>query len=295
MRLLRTKREHNEHRLFEIVSVISMVFWTIRVISAVVTESMNYRVATEGGALLITVLLWVRLRKGINLSVLTKIYCALLIPVFIVNWRYSGGMQGPYAYAYFSIIVVYLGILQAKFRVLMVLLLCLLNTILTLDGTSGILLNIVPVDSQRATLAWSYLMHSSMVAAIVVFIKIRFDKERENIEAQNSALDRVNQELFLKHELLSNQQRQIKLIQNNLEELVHERTIELENKNKELQSYAYDNAHIVRRPLSNILSLLDLIKNESDQKESGQFQLKYIKKNALELDKVVRKINMILR
>lgn len=223
------------------------------------------------------------------------IYCLSWLPLFVLFWKYNGGMDGSFSYAYFSILVIFLGLLKTKLRLFMVLVLCLTNIILTLDANSEILITISFSDGIMQSIAFDYFFHSLVVAAIVVFIKVSFDKEREKIETHNMNLDRINEELSMKNEQLTNQRHQIKRIQNNLEEMVHEHTVELENKNQALQEYAYDNAHIVRRPLSNILSLLDILNVDTTERNSSQAQLKMIKKNANQLDEVVLKINTILK
>ena len=56
---------------------------------------------------------------------------------------------------------------------------------------------------------------------------------------------------------------EIRVINENLEKIVLERTKELEKKNKALEEYAFINAHKLRRPVASILGLVNLLNKTS--------------------------------
>lgn len=283
-----------ERYLFTLVLYGSLVYWLVSSIIHYNTEANPWLLIADLVAIGLTAIMLVSVYRNHEVGLVKKLYCLLWLPIFVINWKYQGGMVGSASYAYFTILVIYLGLLEKATRMYMVLLFCLINLVLTLDRESEILLAIEPMTSSSQSLAVKYWLHSVIVALVVVLVKVQFDKERADIETENRRLDAVNMQLAVKNEALTNQQQQIRSLQNNLEELVLERTLELENKNKELEAYAYDNAHLVRRPLSNILSLIDLLNEESDRQKSTKNQLRAIRKNAKDLDEVVQKINMIL-
>ncbi|MEP2026980.1 MAG: hypothetical protein ABJH98_07055 [Reichenbachiella sp.] len=271
----------------------SIVFWFFGVVKGSWFDGDETVLLLDSISFGIALFLWIGIWQGYDYDKIAHVFCLTWFPMFVCYWKYLGGIDGSATYIFFTVLMIYLGLLQGKSRLFMTVLLCLINMMLTLDSGSEILLSIGSQENQINPLSINYLLNSVIVASIVVFIKVKFEKEREKIEIRNLNLDRVNQELSIKNEMLSNQQLQIKNIQNNLEELVHERTLELEDRNKELESYAYDNAHLVRRPLSNILSLLEILKEE-DKKGMSETQLKNIGKHAKDLDQIVQKINMIL-
>lgn len=285
--------KNNEFKLLKIVVFSSTVFWLLGMIKGLWFDGEQAIFILDSISFTIALVISVVLIKGGKPDLLAKLYCLSWLPMFVLYWKYYGGVEESISYMYFSVLVIFLGLLQNKTRLFMTVSLCVINLILTLDADVQILVTLASTENLINPLALNYLFNSAIVAAVVVFIKVRFDKEREEIEKQNQYLDQVNEELSLKNELLSNQQLQVKTIQNNLEELVHERTLELENRNKELETYAYDNAHVVRRPLSNILSLLDIL-NEQDNEGIQKSRLDDIQKKAKELDEIVQKINMIL-
>lgn len=269
------------------------MFWFLGVIKDLWFDADQAIILLDATSFVVSLVTLVVLFKGGNANQLANWYCLSWLPMFVMYWKHLSGVEGSATYIYFSICVIFLGVLSGKARLFMIVSLSLVNIILTLDAEPQVLLSISTTENLINPLSFNYLFNSAIVAAVVVFIKVRFDQEREDIEAQNANLDKINTELQIKNQLLSNQQEQIRHIQNNLEELVHERTLELENRNKELEAYAYDNAHVVRRPLSNILSLLEIL-NQEDEEGTSKNQIKDIRKKASDLDEVVQKINMIL-
>lgn len=286
--------KNNEFKLFKIVLVSSVFFWLAGVVKDLWFGADEVILLLDATSFFIAAVVLVAVMKGANPNRMANFFCLTWLPMFVMYWKQLGGMEGSATYIYFSVWVIFLGVLQGRWRLFMTVLLCSVNLILTLDADAQVLLSTESMENLINPLAINYFFNSLIVAAVVVFIKVKFDQEREEIEEQNQQLDRLNSELEIKNQILSNQQEQVRSIQNNLEELVHERTLELENRNKELEAYAYDNAHVVRRPLSNILSLLDIIKVEDGKHKAGA-QLNEIKRNANDLDQVVQKINMILR
>ncbi|HRG09820.1 MAG TPA: hypothetical protein PLJ08_14690, partial [Cyclobacteriaceae bacterium] len=69
--------------------------------------------------------------------------------------------------------------------------------------------------------------------------------------------------LRISNEAIRMQADQIKDINENLEKIVHERTAELETKNKALEEAAFINAHKLRAPVASILGLVGLMKSTS--------------------------------
>jgi len=59
------------------------------------------------------------------------------------------------------------------------------------------------------------------------------------------------------------QDEQIKSINENLEMLVRDRTLDLERKNKALEETAFINGHSLRGPVASILGLISYLKNAS--------------------------------
>lgn len=82
---------------------------------------------------------------------------------------------------------------------------------------------------------------------------------------------------------------QIKAINDNLEQLIRERTQDLETKNKALEEYAFITAHKLRAPLASILGLIGLLERVA-LAEQDKILLKHLKDSAARLDVIVHTV-----
>jgi light-regulated signal transduction histidine kinase (bacteriophytochrome) len=64
----------------------------------------------------------------------------------------------------------------------------------------------------------------------------------------------------------------------------------IENQNRRLKEIAWAQSHVVRAPLSRMLGLIDLIKNDIVKPEELNEFIGHLEFSALEIDKVIRKI-----
>ncbi len=94
-------------------------------------------------------------------------------------------------------------------------------------------------------------------------------------------------------EIIALQKGEIQAINENLASLVKKRTITLEERNKQLEDYAFFNAHKLRKPVSTILGLYLVLQMEDDAKEK-ELVFEYLNQAVLELDEVVREIQEIV-
>lgn len=85
----------------------------------------------------------------------------------------------------------------------------------------------------------------------------------------------------------------IKKMNNQLEVRVHERTTELEEKNKYLAEYAFINSHLLRAPLCRLMGLIELL-NYTDISKADSELLTYLRSAGEELDRVVARINLAI-
>lgn len=108
----------------------------------------------------------------------------------------------------------------------------------------------------------------------------------------NEEINKQQQEILAQAEELKVLNESLKDLNISLEEKVHERTSELEIKNKKLEDYTFVNAHKLRAPVATILGLIHLF----DYKESVEIEtiIKELKKTSLELDRAIKEIQVIL-
>lgn len=136
----------------------------------------------------------------------------------------------------------------------------------------------------------------AMAALIYSYIKYRERSLREakmmlekKVEERTLEIQKNSEEIQAQNEEIMAQAEEIKGINENLEMLVHERTAELERKNKALEEYAFINAHKLRSPVASILGLVNLL-NKSELNDECKIINRHLLNSADELDDIVRSI-----
>jgi signal transduction histidine kinase len=106
------------------------------------------------------------------------------------------------------------------------------------------------------------------------------------IESQKNEIESQNEELIQAQE-------ELKVINENLEKIIHQRTSDIETKNSKLLEYAYINSHLLRSPVARIKGLINLIEISKDAESHDEY-LNYLKISISELDDIVISISQIL-
>jgi signal transduction histidine kinase len=112
-------------------------------------------------------------------------------------------------------------------------------------------------------------------------------------QTANQALKNLNRKISIQSLKLKQANDEISRINENLEGIVNERTLEVQKKNEILIEYAHSNAHKVRGPLARILGVLSIINLTIHDSEMRELTDR-IHESAKELDEVVREINQKL-
>ena len=101
-----------------------------------------------------------------------------------------------------------------------------------------------------------YLLVGLDVGAFAAWFiaSFKYKGEVSRVEERTKILETQNKEIIA-------QQEEIQSMNDQLEEVIHQRTKRLEEKNRLLTEYAFFNAHKVRGPLARILGLLNLYKD----------------------------------
>lgn len=145
-----------------------------------------------------------------------------------------------------------------------------------------------PVISVDQFLVQGGLLLAAVGIFMIVLIKTRYDLTVREIKTR-LALQLSNEEIQAQNEEIFSQAEEIRVINENLEELVKDRTKELEKKNKALEEYAFISAHKLRSPVASILGLINLL-NKSVLSDEARGIMAHLEDSTGKLDSIVSSI-----
>lgn len=135
------------------------------------------------------------------------------------------------------------------------------------------------VEQQRARLLLTVLILSLIV---VILLTILFVLAQRN----NASLRNANY-------TIAEQKSEIEAMNENLEKLVADRTEALLQRTKQLEDYAFFNAHALRGPIATLLGLFQVLKTEKDPSERRRL-LEHVNQTAEKIDHVVHELQSIV-
>lgn len=116
----------------------------------------------------------------------------------------------------------------------------------------------------------------------------------EEIMLQNEELYRANKMIEEQNKLISERNRFLKEEVSRQTEGLQHAKLDLENKLKKIEEYAFVVSHNLRSPVARILGLSNLLNNLNDPLEAVRLQ-QYIQVSAVSLDRMLQDLNEILR
>jgi ligand-binding sensor domain-containing protein len=149
--------------------------------------------------------------------------------------------------------------------------------------------------------AWFYILSSTLVGGMAYLLikkrerKLLEDKHflEEKVKERTLEIQRKTEEIQAQNEEIHSQAEEIKGINENLELLVKERTLELVKKNRALEEYAFITAHNLRAPVASVLGLINLA-SKMDVDEESKILIEHLKASAEKLDDIVRSITQAI-
>lgn len=152
-------------------------------------------------------------------------------------------------------------------------------------------------QNERNILRWGSILLAVIVVPLLIIL-VRISQKRKKI---NRALKRSEDEIKLKNLLLEKQNKKMAEQAANLEQIVRERTRELEatikvlnSHNKDLEQFSYIVSHNIRSPVTQIMGLVNIINlNQPDDPMNAEV-LKNLYKAASNLDQVIKDLNIII-
>lgn len=106
--------------------------------------------------------------------------------------------------------------------------------------------------------------------------------------------ERIQIKLSGQHNMILQQKEEIEVINNNLEQIVVDRTEKIKDQETRITQFAFINAHRVRSPLARIIGLLNLIHLEKNKPGILEEYLPVLQSNADELNERLKEVSIIL-
>jgi signal transduction histidine kinase len=113
------------------------------------------------------------------------------------------------------------------------------------------------------------------------------------VKVRTAEVQSANEKLKHLNEELTNSNEKIRLANDNLEDMVYERTKKINDQLLQLSKYAHMNSHDVRAPLARIMGLTQLLEIETDDSARKDI-IKKMSSATKELDWVIKSMTQIL-
>ncbi len=275
-----------EGRLFTASLLLTTPYFIINMISDFFSEITIAEIVVNVSIIIISILMLYFVWKRKFLPEMINIFSFILIATFIYLMTISVGPVGGASYAFPTITILIMLITTGRKKILFSVILLIILVVFTSNL----------IDFNRAplykSLVLDYFLNLIITTILLVFFKMHFDKERKQLTERNDQLKIINQELNKQSEELRTNNEEIQSIRNNLEEIIEERTKQLERENNRMVEYSFINAHLVRAPIANIMGLTNYILEEEQRSDRN---LEELNKSVNELDEVIKKISGVLR
>ncbi|MEM7548969.1 MAG: histidine kinase dimerization/phospho-acceptor domain-containing protein [Bacteroidota bacterium] len=147
--------------------------------------------------------------------------------------------------------------------------------------TTTYFLNLNPELDLSEFMVRGGLLLGTVALFMIILIQFRYILTVREIKARLA--------LQISNEKIRQQAEKIRDINENLEELVQKRTVDLKRKNEALEQYAFINAHKLRSPLASILGLTNLIGNMELNDEASE-AFGHLQESADKLDEIIGSI-----
>jgi signal transduction histidine kinase len=123
-------------------------------------------------------------------------------------------------------------------------------------------------------------------------LKSAYDKIHDSLQAANLESNEKNKEIAAQNEELIQMQDNLNSLNLNLETMVRDRTAKIQMQNEILMKYSYTNAHDLRGPVARLMGLASI--SGMDENLKPEYIIEKMRQQAVEIDDVVRKINVEL-
>jgi signal transduction histidine kinase len=128
---------------------------------------------------------------------------------------------------------------------------------------------------------------------ILLIYEISRERTIKQLDALNTDLSQRKREVELQREALSESNVQIANINADLERKVASRTAKLQQAKKELDTFLYEAAHALRRPVARIMGLVSILRSEPENTPTALAMQDHIDRSTALMDQMLHKLIIV--
>lgn len=285
-----SKSDPLEIRLFKVILIVCAIGASLLFVHDAILD-FNYRdlsIETAGVVGSLTFLMLARNERWIN--VLIHTFLVFVIILLDLAWLVSKGLRIGLSLDFLVVLIIGVVIISKKWRTAFLILfytnmLCILTVEYFNPDFYYLTVNnrLEPVLSKSIFILIAY----SIAVGIVIILKEQYDASYILNKRQNDILENQNKEIQVQNGIIQAQN-------TNLEKLVEERTQHINSQKERLLQYAFFNSHKVRSPLSNMLGLIALLKDDVKNDPETASLLQSLQNESNRLDAEIRYVQEII-
>ncbi|MCS6823104.1 MAG: hypothetical protein NZ529_02325 [Cytophagaceae bacterium] len=242
--------------------------------------------------LFMSLYIWTKQKKNFILKkrvVIIIYYCSVVGGFFV-----QGGLQGISIIDTVNMIIILSGLFSGKERLYY--LIFYLTTIAVLS-VSQIFFPEMIIDTMDGQpmyiMVTLYFIRLGLIVNHVSILRDAYQKEHKKTLSLLREVQKLNDEISSQNEELKCIQEELQSANENLEQNVRERTQKVEEQNQKLLIYGYINSHVLRAPVSRLMGLIEVLKQETNEKAREDI-LKIIYSEAHEIDEKIKQISKVI-
>jgi signal transduction histidine kinase len=276
-----------EKAIFQFTLILAIIYQVYQLINGFIVSSEVVLFNTWILVLLLTVFLLGRRME--NIHYLAFSLHLIVLPILVYFWISFGGFAGTVP----MVLFVYIGWIILTLRGILQIATLTLYFLVFLAFTQFPDLTGIPLADPKSVvevqLAIDFFVVAIIITTFLIYIKNKFMGYRKRIEHRHKQLDKLSAILLQQRDLLELTQDEVQSINENLETIIENRIRKIEEKNAQLEEYAFINAHILRGPLCRVMGLTSLMM------ENENHDLATVYEKATHVDSIIRQINDITR
>lgn len=273
-----------EKKILQYGLSIACIYQVYQIVNGLISDAPTVTI-NIGIGIFFLLSLWASIRLS-NITWVAFSVHLIMLPILTYFWSGFGGLAGIVPLILFIYVSMIAGTMHGILLIGMLALYAAVFAFLTIfPHVAGLsLYDTSKIEPIQVTI--DFFVIALILTAFLVFLKNQLVSFRERITHRHHQLQHLAGMLEEQNQKLRVRQEETLSINENMESIVEERVRGIEEKNRQLEEYAFINAHLLRAPLCRILGIIDLMEKE----QSGD-NLAVVKEKAKAIDHIIRRIN----